>query len=205
MIDDILPIILGAAAAGAGLVVLLFFVHHHGRKRAERLAPAFELGTSRRVGPLGTVVEGLYRGYSCRYTIQNASQYNPGGASLRLALTGPLRWTAELTDTGGRLMVKLGIFKDLQIGDHELDERLRFSATEDGSLRSLFGGESVRASMHSLVDSENFAKLDIREDRADAKWAPRNSRLDEDPEVLRARLETVTALLEACGYPPRIG
>ena len=99
------------------MVVLLFFVRHHGRKRAERLAPAFELGTSRRVGPLGTVVEGLYRGYHCRYTIQNASQYNPGGASLRLALTGPHRWTAELTDTGGRLMVKLGIFKDLEIGD----------------------------------------------------------------------------------------
>ena len=205
MYEEIFPIVFGAAAAAAGLFALAVFLRRSGRKRAERLGPAFELGTSRGVGFFGTAIEGLYRGYHCRYSIQHASQYNPGGASLRLALTAPHQWMAEVADVSARLMVRLGVFKDLEVGDHELDGRLRFSAAEDGSLRSLFGTGAVRAAMHELVAGQNFSSLRIREDRADLKWAPRADRLDEDPEVLRARLEAATALFEACSYPPGLG
>lgn len=205
MIEEHLPIVLGVAGLAAGLFVLVLFLRHNGRGRLERLSPAFELGTSRAAGPFGTVVEGLYRGFSCRYTIQHASQYNPGGASLRFDLVGPHRWSAEVANPGAQLMLKLGVLKGFEVGDSELDGRLRFSASDDGSLRALFGGEAVRHAMLNLAASENFRWLRVRQDRAEAKWTPRATRLDEDSGVLRTRLQEVTVLLEACAYAPRVG
>ena len=135
-------------AAGAAALVLtvaavaVVVLRSNGRQRLERFAPAFELGTSRLIGPFAMTVEGLYRGYTCRYTIQPASQNNPGGASVRLFITGAPRWSAEVATAGTRLMVKVGLMQDLNIGEHDLDERLRFSAEDESVLRSTFAVES---------------------------------------------------------------
>ena len=99
-------------------------------------------------------------------------------------------------------MAKLGLLKDFEIGDRELDEHFRFAADEEGYLRSIFGVEAVRDAMHVLAASENFESVHVRPERVDVKWSPRMPRLDEDPETLRTRLEFVTTLMVACGYPP---
>jgi len=204
MDPDILKIVIGVAALAVGLGVMASVLRAKGRRRLERLGPAFELGTSRMQGFLGTVVGGLYRGYSCRLMIQYASQYDRGGAVLRVPVSSPHRWSAEISNPGARLMVKVGLFKDLEVGDHFLDERLRFSSEDEGSLSAIFGVETVRAAMHRLVCSENFESIQTRVDRVDVKWAPRATALDEDPDVLRGRLELVTALVAACSYSPRL-
>jgi len=204
MDPDILKIVIGAAVLTAGLGIMVVVLRYMGRRRLQRLGPAFELGTSKSEGFLGVAVGGVYRGYSCRLLIQHASQYDRGGATLRVAASSPHRWSAEISKPGALLLVKVGLFKDLDVGDQMLDERLRFSADDEGSLLSLFGVEAVRAAMHELVASENFESIHAREDRVDVKWSPRVVKIDEDPDVLRVRLELATAVVAACSYTPRL-
>ena len=205
MNPDVLILAAVALAVALGLGVVTLILRHLARRRRERLAPAFELGTCRGVGPLGTVVEGVYRGYTCRYAVQHASQYNPGGASIRLAAASAVRWSAQVADVGSRLMVKVGLLKDVEVGADEFDQRLRFTAEDEGALRSLVGTEAMRTALGALLASPNFAAVQIRADRLDARWAPRSRSLDEDPEVLRSRLEAVVTLAGACGCSPRLG
>jgi len=204
MDPDILKIVIGAAVLIAGLGIMIAVLRSMGRRRLQRLGSAFELGTSKSVGFLGIAVGGVYRGYSCRLLIQHASQYDRGGATLRVAVSSPNRWSAEISKPGARLMVKVGLLKDLDIGDQMLDEHLRFSADDEGSLLSLFGIEAVRAAMRQLVASENFESVNVREERVDVKWSPRVAKIDEDPDVLRTRLELATAVVAACSYPPSL-
>jgi hypothetical protein len=202
MDSEILPLALVVAFLVTGLAVVLAILGNKSRQRADRLAPAFELGTARPTGFLGSAVSGLYRGYTCRYQIQYASQYDRGGATVRLGISSPNQWSAEVNKTGTRLLSKIGLLQDLEIGDRELDEHLRFGASEEGELRSIFGSEKVLNAMHVLAASDNFESVHVHADRIDVKWSPRMPKLDEDPEILRVRLEYATALAEGCGYPP---
>lgn len=202
MDPDFVFIAVGVAILLGGLLLALVVLLGKGRKRAERLAPAFELGTSSPEGFLGSNVGGLYRGYSCRFQIRYASQYDRGGATLRVAASSPHRWTAEIEKPGTRLLAKFGLLKDLEIGDRELDQHIRFAADDEGNLRSLFGSESVLDAMHVLSASENFESVQVRSNTVNVTWAPRMEKLDEDPEALRMRLEDVVTLVIACGYPP---
>jgi hypothetical protein len=202
MDPEIVKLALVVALLTAGLAVVLLLLLKKGRQRAENLGVAFELGTSRPAGVLGSAVDGLYRGYSCRYQIQYASQYDRGGASLQVTASSPHQWSAEVAKPGTGMLTKIGLLKDLETGDRELDEHFRFASSDDGSLRSLFGAEAVRDAMHVLAASENFESIRVRPDRIDVKWSPRTPKLDEDAEALRARLEFVTSLVVACGYPP---
>jgi hypothetical protein len=201
---DSIPVILGAAALSVGLGVVLSLLLHKGRRRAKRLGPAFELGTSRAAGFLDSAVEGLYRGHACRYLIHYASQYDRGGASLRISVIAPHRWTVAIANIGSRLLARLGLLKDFEIGDPELDQNLRFAAADESVLRSVFESESARDAMRLLAGSENFESCHVSPDRVDVRWSPRAPKLDEDPETLRERLEIVISLIVACGYPPRL-
>ncbi|MEJ2582520.1 MAG: hypothetical protein P8127_12935, partial [Acidobacteriota bacterium] len=62
--------------------------------------------------------------------------------------------------------------------------------------------EAVREALRALTMSENFESVHVHPDRIDIRWSPRVRRLDENPDALRTRLELVTTLLTACGYPP---
>jgi hypothetical protein len=202
MDPQITKLVLVTALLTGGLALTLYILVSKGRQRTERLRDAFELGTARSAGFLGGAIDGLYRGYSCRYQVQYASQYDRGGASLRVSAVSPHRWTAELAKPGSRLLARFGLLRDFEIGDRELDEHLRFTSDEEASLRSLFGTEAVRDALHVLAGSENFKSVRARNEKVDVRWSPRMPRLDEDPEELRARLEYVTALVQACGYSP---
>jgi len=202
MDSEIAKLALVVAVLTGGLAVVFFMLVKKGRVRAEKLGVAFELGTSKPAGVLGSATDGLYRGYSCRYQIQYPSQYDRGGANLRFAVTSPHQWSAEVTKTGTRMLAKFGLLKDFEVGDRELDEHFRFAGDEEGNLRSVFGTEAVRDAMHVLTASENFESIRVRPERVDVRWSPRMPRLDEEPETLRTRLEFVTTLVVACGYPP---
>jgi len=202
MDTEIVKLALVVAILAGGLAMVLFMLAKKGRQRAEKLGVAFELGTSEAAGVLGSAVNGLFRGYSCRYQIQYPSQHDRGGSTLRLAITSPHQWSAEVTKPGTRMLAQFGLLKDFEIGDRELDEHFRFSADDEGSLRSVFGTEAVRDAMHVLTASENFESIRVRPERVDVRWSPRTPRLDEEPEALRTRLEFVAALVFACGYPP---
>ncbi len=202
MDSEYLELALGVAVLVTGLAVVLAILGGKSRRRADRLAPAFELGTACPTGFLGSAVAGIYRGYSCRYQIQYASQYDRGGGSVRLSVSSPHQWSAEINKPGTRLLSRFGLLQDLDVGDRELDEHLRFAASEEGELRTLFASETVLNAMHVLGASENFESIHVRADRVDVKWSPRMPKLDEDPEVLRNRLDFVSELVMASGYPP---
>jgi len=202
MVQDYLPLALVVALLASGLAFAIYLLMRTGRRRAEKLGVAFELGSSKPAGLLGSAVDGLYRGYACRYQIQYPSQYDRGGATLRLMVSSPHQWTTEVAKPGTRLLTRFGLLKDLEIGDRELDEHFRFAADDESALRSLFATETVRDAMHVLAASENFESVRVRPQRVDIRWSPRMPKLDEEPEALRARLEFATALVTACGYPP---
>jgi hypothetical protein len=202
MDPEIAKLALVVATLTGGLAVVLFILVNKGRQRAATLGVAFELGTSKAAGVLGSAVDGLYRGYSCRFQIQYPSQHDRGGANLRFTVTSPHQWSAEVTKTGTRMLAKFGLLKDFEIGDRELDEHFRFAGDEEENLRSVFGTAAVRDAMHVLTASENFESIRVRPERVDVRWSPRMPRLDEESETLRNRLEFVTTLVVACGYPP---
>jgi hypothetical protein len=199
---EILKLALVVTVLTGGLVLVLVILANKNKRRAEKLGVAFELGTARPGSFLGSAVDGLYQGYSCRYQIQYASQYDRGGASLSLAVTSTHEWTAEVQKAGTELLAKFGLLKDFEIGDRELDEHLRFAADDEGVLKSLFGTEPVRVAMHILAASENFESVRARSGKVVVRWSPRMKNLDEEPEALRRRLQDVVSLVGACGYPP---
>ncbi len=187
-----------------GLAVAVAMIRRVGRKRLIRLAPAFDFGTCKKVGPFGMTVTGLYGGFTCRYTIHPASQHNPGGASLRLGVTGAGAWSADVAGAGSRLLVKMGVLRDLETGDPDLDLRLRFTADDESGLRSMFGADHVRTAFRNVLATENFVGVQCRTDRLETRWRPRDRRLDEDGDILRKRLDAVAGLAAACGYVPRM-
>jgi hypothetical protein len=100
-------------------------------------------------------------------------------------------------------MVQAGVLRKVTIGDEELDSRFRFSADEVADLR-VFEHRGATEAIRVLAADAGLRSLSVRHDRVDAKWAPRRPQLDEDPGVLRTRLEAVSALVTACGYPPAV-
>jgi hypothetical protein len=201
-LENPMAVALVVASVAVLIVGLLVLVRRNSQRKMEVLAPAFELGTARVTGMAAIGIQGLYHGFSCRYTLESASQYSPGGATLRLQATSPLEWSAGVADFGSRLMVRFGILKDLEIGDQELDGGLRFSSNDPNALLTLFGQERVRAAMRKLLDTETFNSIVVRPDRIDVKWVPRRPQVDENPDVLRNRLEATVALVTACGSSP---
>jgi len=201
------PMVVVALAVGAAVlaIAVVMMLRRRGRRRMETLAPAFELGTTRLGGPFGYSIEGLYQGYPCRYSIEQRSQYSPGGAALRVRAISHQQWAAGVRDAGSQLMVRIGILKDQPIGDAALDQQLRFSATDDAVIMTVFAAESARAAVRTLTGTENFNSVTVRRDRVDIKWNPRDPDLDENPDAVRTRLAATAALLAACGYPPQIG
>jgi len=204
-IDDTTLMTLLAAGILALVAIGLVLMRRHAQRLHDRLAPAFELGTTRRASTLPPAVEGLFHGYTCRYGIEQRSQYSAGGANLRIRVASPLKWSASRNDAGSRLLASIGILKGLAIGDEELDRRLRLSAGDAPMLRSLFGQERTCAALRTLAETEGFASITVRAQRADLKWTPRRPELDENPEMLRCRLSGAVDLLAACGCPPLMG
>ncbi len=202
--DPVIAALLVAALAAVALVAVAAY-RRASRRRLEALAAAFDMGTTRVVGLFGTGIEGLSHGYHCRYGIEHASQYNPGGATLRVRASSPLQWSAGVAEFGTRLMVRLGVLRDMRIGDDDLDQRLRFSSSDVGALLGLFGHDRTRITMRALAATAHFSSLTVRADRTDVRWAPRRPDLDEDPAVARARIAAALELLTACGGAPVIG
>ena len=91
------------------------------------------------------------------------------------------------------MLAQFGLLRDFEIGDRELDEHFRFSADDEGSLRSVFGTEAVRDAMHVLTASENFESIRVRPERVVVRGSPRTPRLDEEPEALRTRLKIMSS------------
>ena len=203
-IDDTTLMTLIAAGVLAIVAIGLALMRRHSQRLHDRLAPAFDLGTTRRASSLPPTVEGLFQGYTCRYGIEQRSQYSAGGATLRIRASSPLKWSAARKGPGSALLASIGILRDLAIGDDELDARLRLSAGDAPMLTSLLGQQRTRAALRALADTEGFASISVRAARADLKWSPRRPELDEDPTVLRRRLGAAVDLLAACGCPPLI-
>ena len=204
-LDDSTIFFIIAIGATAVIALIVAAIRSAGRRRLELLGPAFELGTARVPGALSTSVEGVFQGYTCRCTIEQRSQYSPGGAALRILASSPLQWNAAKQDIGSRLMAQIGLLKDVMIGDEELDEKLRFSGSDEASMLTVFGQEHTREALRELAGSDNFASITVRNQRVDIKWAPRKPELDDDPDALRRRLTVAVDLLAACGYPPLMG
>ncbi len=151
MNSEFFPAIVFALTGMVVLAVIATVLRRKAQRRLETLGPAFELGTARRAAPLSNGVVGVYRGYNCRYLIQHQSQYDRGGAVLRLGLYSPQRWSAEQLNAGSRMLIRVGLAKDFEVGDQELDEHFRFSTDSEGDLQSVFSIEKVRETMHLLV------------------------------------------------------
>ena len=204
MDPQLLPFAALAIVVAGFATVLVLVLRRRSRTLLERLGPAFELGTSRPVRPFGAGVEGLYLGYFSRYTVQQASQYDRGGAMLRVDATSSQKWSAQRSQPGTGLLVTLGVLKDVEVGHAELDQHFRFTADDGDALRGLFGVDSVREALLRFANTTNAESVTVREDRFDLKWSPRSAELDEDPEVLRERLTVAIELTTATGAPPRL-
>jgi hypothetical protein len=201
-IDDTALMTLVAAGILAIVAIGLVLMRRHSQRLHDRLAPAFELGTTRRASSLPPTVEGLFQGYSCRYRIEQRSQYSAGGANLKIRVASPLKWSAARKGLGSALLASVGILRDLAIGDAELDSQLRLSAGDAPMLMSLLGQQRTRAALRALTATEGFASIRVRAERAELKWSPRRPELDEDPTVLRHRLGVAVDLLAVCGCAP---
>lgn len=201
--DELVVAVAGLAVVAVPLVAVLF-IRHRARRLRERLASAFELGTCRGAGFLGATVAGLFRGYPCRYGVQLASQHSPGGATLRLAVSSPLGWSAEGAGLGLQALVKLGLLGDAAIGDAELDRQLRFAADDERGLVTLAAVAGFREALTELLASPSFVAVEVRRDRLEVRWAPRSREADEDPMVLRQRLAAAAHLAEVSSCPPRL-
>ncbi len=204
MDPQLLPLAISAAAVALTLIVVGTVMRRKGRRIAEHLTPAFELGTAQPLGFFGVGLRGLHRGYQCRYVLRFASQHDRGGATLGIEAVAPFSWSAERSQAGTRLLLSLRVLRNLEVGDPALDERFRFAAEDPGALQAVLRIEAFRRAVLALVATENFESIRARANRIELSWAPRSANLDEDPETLRLRLDAAVGLLTAGGWPPRL-
>lgn len=175
-------------------------------RRLGKVLPAFEPGTARVAGLLAPRAEGVVSGFRFAYRPIPRSNNSPGGARATAWVSAvPCRFEASRMGPGGAVLLRLGLVRDIEIGDPELDRGLRFSAREETVLRSVFGGESAREALRRLAATPHFRSVAVRDDRVVVIWAPRDPAHDEDPAGVRARLMAVVELLSALGVAPSLG
>jgi hypothetical protein len=95
------------------------------------------------------------------------------------------------------------VLRDIDVGYQDPDFRLRFAGDDAAALQSLFSSEVVRVSFREVHATDNFSGVRLDTHGFEVRWSPRDPKLDEDPSILRRRLEVVTRFASACGYPPR--
>ncbi len=195
-----LPFIVVVAVA---VLVLALSIH---RKRYRVLETAFEPGSAV-VRMLW--IEGRWSGFSFRYGIQERSQNSPGGARLTALVMAPGKWRAVKVRGGAQLaelaaagLVRLGVLKDVEVGDPVLDRELRIAGADVQNLAIALKTGSVRKSLYALVAMTNFHSIDVRTDRVAVQFRPRAKGLDENVDVLRERMTALATLLSALGYSP---
>jgi len=200
---EMVTILVAVAVTAATLLILVLAVRSQRRKMAA-LEPLFEPGSAR-LSRLGGRITGGLGGYACRYAVQQRSQYNPGGAVLRIGVNAPVAWAARPQGLLSRGMVRLGLAQDLEIGDPDLDERLRFTARSTSDLAGALGTNSARAALARVSESARFQYVKVGSDRCELRWSPADRRADTSSEVVQERLESALELVRALGYPPRMG
>ncbi len=203
-IDPSVVPIVAAVVAVLAIGVIVVLATRFQRRRLAELEPLFEPG-SVRLGRLASGIEGRLRGYPCRYAVQHRSQYSPGGASLRIGVVAPHGWTARAEGVLSRALAGLGLSRDLELGDAELDRRLRFAASSTSELLSALGTDSARAAISRLAEGPGFQSLRVRSERIDLRWAPFDRARDLGLESVRRRFADALDLVVAIGYPPRVG
>ena len=207
-LPDLVPVV----APAVGLLVGLF-VALAGRRGAIRrllkVEAAFEPASSHFSGFPVPSLWGRSSGYLWKYRLRAKTNNSPGGAVLETRVSTHMDWKAveighgpQLINMGGLLAVQLGFLQDIEIGDADLDRRLRFSASNAVHLKSAFDSESVRRAMLALAESPNFRAVSVHKGRCSVRWAPRNPELDEDVDSVRTRLRGVVDLLTALGHSP---
>ena len=204
LLDSQMVSILIAAAVTAVTIAIVAFAVRAQRRKLARLEPLFDPGSAR-VARMGGWIAGLARGYSCRYAIQHRSQYNPGGAILRLGVVAPVQWTARKEGLLSRGMVRLGLARDLKSDDPGLDERLRFTAHSSSDLMGALGTSAARSALERVSASDRFQHVKVAFGRCEVRWSPSDRHADVSVEVVSDRLDATLELVTALGYPPRMG
>lgn len=201
-LDDQTIVVLAGAAVVLVIVVAVTISRKVSQRRLDLLAPAFELGTAKLAGSFSGTIVGIYRGYTCQYRIEPASQYSPGGAILRVIAISQIKWSAYVAHAASRMLQSIGLLQDVEIGDESLDDHLRITASDPGFLISSLRSDSPRQALRSIANLENFNNLEASPKHVQIQWRPRKKTLDEDPDIVRQRLEATVSLLVALGTPP---
>jgi hypothetical protein len=185
-LEIILAIVLAVAL---GVFPLLRAVQ---KRRLRPLQPVFEAGSFRFAGTIQVWATGSFEGYPCRYRISDPSKNSPGGACLDLGVAAPFAWKAARQNAVTRTLAKAGMLTDLEIGDLQLDDVLRFKAVYPDVLGAVFRVEAAREALRRLVSGDAFASVSAKGSRLRVHWQPRRRGVDEDPEAHRRRItETI--------------
>jgi hypothetical protein len=172
------------------------------KRRLRPLRPVFEPGSFRLTGMVQMWAEGSLEGYPCRYRISDPSKNSPGGAFLDLGVAAPFPWRAARQNALTRTLSKAGVIGDLEIGDLQLDDVLRFTAAYPDVLGAVLRVEGAREALRRLVSGDAFDSVNAKENQLRVHWQPRRRGVDEDPEAVRRRIAEAIALAVALGYPP---
>ena len=196
------PGILIAGILLLGLVVVPL-VRMVQRRRLQPLEPIFEPGTFRLAGFAPVWAEGRVEGYPCRYRVVDRGKNSPGGARLELGVVAPFPWHASPANVLTRALANVGVMRDLEIGDPQLDERLRFTAAEPERLAGQFRVDTAREALRRLAGGEAFAGIGTSDGALSVRWQPRRRGIDENPEAVRRRISETIGVATALSYAPR--
>lgn len=205
---EALPL-LGLATVLVATVAFLILGLRGSVRSLRKVEPAFDPGSTRISGVLVRWLEGRSRGFGFRYRLQPSTNNSPGAALLAAHVVAAFDWKAvevghgpQLLNLGTFALVQLGLLHDAEIGDPDLDRRLRFAATSEMELVVAFGGDSPRAALRQLADAVNFHSIVVHRGSCRVQWSPRDASLDDSPDVVRERMARVAELLTSLGVSP---
>lgn len=196
-----LPIVFAAVAAGIVLVVARVVQD----RRLRGLAPSFEAGTFAVTGFLTRWATGRVEGFECRYRVVDRNRNDPGGARLGVAARVPFHWQATRSSAASRAMVRIGVLHDVEIGEPQLDEALRFTAPDGVALKAALADLAAREALARLAATANFMAVSCDARGAVVRWRPRARGVDERPEVVAERIAAGLGLARALGWSPTFG
>jgi hypothetical protein len=183
-----------AVAIFAVAIGFMVFNNRRDRKRLRDLAEALDERSGEVRGFMTVRLEGHYQGRAVTLRHKPASRYTPEEFRVRLAAPSSLEFRIGRQGMGTRLANKLGLKKDLEIGDPEVDERFALSSREPERFVSWLKSADEIARIESVFE---FADALIHDDQALVVTIQGSGSTPRSVERMREILEALRPVAEA--------
>lgn len=164
------------------------------RRKLEPLAEVLDGRQGEMTSRISPKLEGRFKGRRASFDLKSGGRSTPPQFSIQLACSNPLIFEIHREDWDTRISRKLGMLKDVEIGDREIDDKLFFRCREPGKLSRWMASREIRSAVLSLFFARDVDRLVLWMGKLEAIHF-RYHATDLDPARVRSVLQEMEGLV----------